>query len=72
MCKSKDRLVSMMYCCSWASYLAVLGTVEAAIGIPRVLVLLQVVQRMIGAFEGRCRQLYGPSSLYAKHAVGRQ
>ena len=23
----------------------------------------QVVQRMMGAFEGRCAQLYGPSSL---------
>jgi hypothetical protein len=32
---------------------------------------MQVVQRMMGAFEGRCRQLYGPSSLHAKRrAVG--
>lgn len=23
----------------------------------------QVVQRMVGAFEGRCKHLYGPSSL---------
>lgn len=26
----------------------------------------QVVQRMMGAFEGRCAQLYGPSSIQAR------
>jgi ribosome-associated toxin RatA of RatAB toxin-antitoxin module len=27
------------------------------------LFLEEVVRRMVGAFEGRCRELYGPSSL---------
>lgn len=32
----------------------------------RQLVLPQVVQRMMGAFEGRCAKMYGPSSLHRR------
>ncbi|GAB4822492.1 hypothetical protein N2152v2_009538 [Parachlorella kessleri] len=32
----------------------------------------EVVQRMMGAFEGRCRQLYGPSSLHARVGAPRR
>lgn len=36
--------------------------------VPRAagLLVLQVVQRMMGAFEGRCAQVYGPSSLHRR------